>query len=333
MRCDSAPLYAQMGLPATYARPAAESLHEAARAIRGETQGGLLGIMSDRQRQLLQRLAAGMRVALEGWRPQPILEPSMLDVPGGTASIGTEPDEVEQVVAEYASVGVKVAWIRKETPRHSVDLAPYRIAKYPVTCDEFAQFCAATGFAHLPSTWNVGRRFHPVDANTPVSGVSLESAEAYCRWLSGETGRSFQLPTEPEWEFAAAGPQRLEFPWGNRFNPDCANTLEVNLRMPSPVGVFPGGASWVGAMDLAGNVEEWTSSRIGDGYPGGVVVEEDLVEALGFNYPVCRGGSFCRFADLARCRRRHGPYPGVLYPIGFRLAEHVVTNHRKGENK
>lgn len=255
----------------------------------------------------------------------------MIDVPGGDAIIGTDLAEVKSIAARWAAVGVQYDWILKETPRHTVPLAPYRIGKYPVTCGEYAEFCKFAGHASIPATWNALGHFHPADANTPVCGVSWESAQAYCRWLSGETGRNFLLPSEAQWEFAAAGPERLEFPWGETFESGRANTAESQLHSVSPVDLFPSGASWVGAMDMAGNVEEWTSSRIGEGYPGGVDVEDDLRKILGPAYPICRGGSFTRFADLARCRRRHGPFPSALYPIGFRLAECPIDYPAKGE--
>jgi len=125
------------------------------------------------------------------------------------------------------------------------------------------------------------------------------------------------LPSEAEWEYAAAGPERREFPWGADFNPDCANSAESNVRMVTPVGTFPAGAS---------RVSEW--------YRGGVEVDDDLRRILGCDYQVCRGGSFTRYADLTRCRRRHGPYPSSLYPIGFRLAESLTENHDlKGERQ
>jgi formylglycine-generating enzyme required for sulfatase activity len=69
---------------------------------------------------------------------------------------------------------------------------------------------------------------------------------------------------------------------------------------------------------MAGNVEEYVADDYKP-YPGSTAPQDDLVLANG-NYRVARGGSFTRFYDLARCKRRHGHYPKDIYVMGFRLA-------------
>jgi formylglycine-generating enzyme required for sulfatase activity len=78
---------------------------------------------------------------------------------------------------------------------------------------------------------------------------------------------------------------------------------------------------------MAGNVEEFVADDYRP-YPGGPFVDDHLVETQG-KYRVARGGSFARYGDLARTRRRHGPFPGPLYPIGFRLATHATPGTRR----
>ena len=90
------------------------------------------------------------------------------------------------------------------------------------------------------------------------------------------------------------------------------------MHTTTPVGAFPAGGSPFGVLDQAGNVEEYVADAYRP-YPGGPFVEDHLVETHGA-YRVCRGGSFARFGDLARTRRRHGAFPSPLYPAGFRLA-------------
>ena len=90
----------------------------------------------------------------------------------------------------------------------------------------------------------------------------------------------------------------------------------------SAVGAFVGGESAFGIADLAGNVEEYVSNEYA-AYPGGPFVSDHLVQIHG-HYRIARGGSFARFRDLARTRRRHGHNPqSCTYAMGFRLAETI----------
>ncbi len=113
------------------------------------------------------------------------------------------------------------------------------------------------------------------------------------------------------------------YPWGDRFEADRANTVESGILATTPVGVFPGGRSPCGALDMAGNVEEYVADDYA-AYPGGVHVGDDLHAEEGA-YRVARGGSFARYRDLARCQRRHGWYWRPVYVMGVRLAETIAS--------
>jgi formylglycine-generating enzyme required for sulfatase activity len=90
----------------------------------------------------------------------------------------------------------------------------YRLAKYPVTNAEYADFCAATKH-RTPRYWRDGK-FPKGKDRHPVLEVSVDDVEAYCRYLEKKhPGWRFRLPTEAEWENAAAGPEHFAFPWGN----------------------------------------------------------------------------------------------------------------------
>ncbi|GFE12149.1 hypothetical protein Sgleb_01960 [Streptomyces glebosus] len=310
---------AAMGLPEGYVEPRAERLADFPR-LAGRPAEQLAALVEDPSLTLERRLAAGTALALTGDPRTRWDAPDMLPVPAGRALIGTPESAVDALHADSARFGVQRFWVAKECPRHTVQIAAFHLAKYPVTNEEFAVFLKDTGHAELPSNWNYGR-YDPAAANHPVYTVTAEAADWYADWLSRRTGRRFRLPTEQEWEYAAGGPDGLRHPWGDRWDAAAANTLETGLLMSSPVGAFPGGRSWCGALDLAGNVEEYTSSTY-EPYPGGEVVRDDLYLRLGA-YRIARGGAFNRFRDLARCQRRHGPYPRSLYAMGFRLAEDV----------
>jgi len=279
----------------------------------------LLDTLASPASTLAARIACGNVLALVG-DPRICAErPEMVDIFGGDIQIGLLSGEVGTVLERFAGLGLDRSWIEKECPRHQVTLPPYRMARYPVTNVEYRAFLLDTGHPDLPSSWHF-RRFPQERANHPVYTISPESADAYARWLARRTERGFRLPTEAEWEWAASGPDRREFPWGAGFDADLANTAETGLFRSSPVGAFVGGESPFGLADMAGNVEEYVADLYA-AYPGGSFVADHLVQLQG-SYRVARGGSFARFRDLARTRRRHGHNPkSATYAMGFRLAE------------
>ncbi len=97
----------------------------------------------------------------------------------------------------------------------------------------------------------------------PVVGICWMEARAYCRWLSAQTGRSCRLPTELQWEAAARGRQGRLYAGSPEFLPELGNTMELQIRRTTPVGVFPAGDTPEGASDLVGNTWDWTSSAWG----------------------------------------------------------------------
>ena len=283
----------------------------------------LLAVITDPACPLANRIAAGNLLALAGDPRIDPLVPDMLRIPGGEVEIGLPTDAIDAATAANAHLGIDRAWIAKEAPRHTVTLAPYAMARYPVTNGEYRAFLIATGHSEIPTSWAFRR--YPVErANHPVYTISASAADAYAAWIAAKTGRAFRLPSEAEWEYAAAGPEGREYPWGDAFDPALANTAECGLLDSSPVGVFLGGESPFGLCDMGGNVEEYTADTYAP-YPGGLAVNDHLVQIHG-RYRVARGGGFSRFADLARTRRRHGHNPrSATYAMGFRLAETITS--------
>lgn len=262
-----------------------------------------------------RRLAAGTLLARIGDPRIGVEAPALVSFAGGPTTIGLDEAGIDAVLARWGRVGVRREWLQKECPAHAVTLAPFALARYPVTNLDYSRFLAATGSAHRPTGWS--RTGWPrALANHPVWGIPAEAADAYAAWLAQRTGRPFRLPGEAEWEFAAAGTARREYPWGEAFDAACANTAEAGCGGTTPVGIFPAGATPEGLFDLAGNVEEYTADRMRP-YPGGRIVHDLHRRTLG-EHRVTRGGSFLARGDLARCRRRHGALPGAA--VGFRLA-------------
>jgi toxoflavin biosynthesis protein ToxD len=310
----------RMGLPPHYTAARLDrDLPRAFAGLRAARTETLLECLRSAATSLAMRLASGNLLALIGDPRIDVQRPSMVEVPGGNVQIGLPANELDAALKRLAGLGLDRSWIAKECPRHTVTLKPYRLARWPVTNAEYRDFLLETGHAELPSSWAF-RRFPQERSNHPVYTVSAASAAAYASWLAKCCGRGFRLPTEAEWEWAAAGPLGLEFPWGQNFDAALANTAETGLFCSSPVGAFVGGESPFGAHDMAGNVEEYVGDNYA-AYPGGEFIEDHLVRMLG-TYAVARGGSFARFRDLARTRRRHGQNPrSSTYAMGFRLAE------------
>jgi formylglycine-generating enzyme required for sulfatase activity len=160
---------------------------------------------------------------------------------------------------------------KDESPVHQVEVSPFRMGRYPVTVFEHDRFIAAGGYAErqfwkaggygefeAPGHWQRQLRY----PNRPVVEVSWYEAAAYCAWAEG------RLPTEAEWECAARGGREgVRYPWGNeKPDPSRANYSEGGANQPTPVGMYPEGATPQGVLDLAGNVWEWTADWFG-AYP------------------------------------------------------------------
>ncbi len=219
-------------------------------------------------------------------------------VPAGTFVMGTDPSEVAAVTARYPDV--QAAWILKETPIREVYLPDYYIARTPITTQLWTEYAYQTG-STLQATWTESA----AEPNRPVAGVPYQEVEAFCHWLSIASAREISLPTEAQWEKAARGTDGREYPWGDEFDAARCNTREGCYGGVTPVDRFPAGASPYGVLDMAGNVEEWTSDLY-QPYPGGNAVTDDFGGPG--EYRVTRGGHWEGGGDLARCTRRHGTW-------------------------
>jgi formylglycine-generating enzyme required for sulfatase activity len=244
-----------------------------------------------------------------------------VSIPRGISIIGTTQEEAELCVREWADRLADVsytpqkfrAWILKEVPRYSIELGPFQMGRFPVSNDDYREFMSAEEIAAPESI--IRREI----GEWPVWGVSYEACCCFADWMSAKLDQKARLPTEAEWEYAARGPDGNQYPYGNEFMASKCNTIESGIGHPTPVDRYASFPSGFGICDMAGNVEEWTSTRYYP-YPGGMLIEDDLTAECGKNYRILRGGSFARSGDLARCARRHGPHPSAPFRFrGFRL--------------
>lgn len=155
-----------------------------------------------------------------------------------------------------------------EQPRRLVEVEAFRIGRLPIT----------------------SAQFHGDGDDRAVTYVSRAEAEAFCERVG------VRLPTETEWEAAARGTDDRLWPWGDD-PPDVTRaTFAQGIGAPSPGGLHPAGASACGALDMAGNVWEWTAG--------------DAV----------RGGSYLSGPNDLRCSMRLPFHPAARDPyVGFRV--------------
>ena len=208
-------------------------------------------------------------------------------------------------------------------PEVGLDLPPFRIDRTEVTNAAFAAYAemaAETGDA-MPQYPTQGLLASAGQPEMPVSSVDAFGAEDYCRFLGK------RLPRTEEWEKAVRGGLRLpdgsSNPWPRRNAPwgraPVGKTLPANLAgeedgyaAAAPVGSFPAGASPYGALDLAGNLSEWTASPQDPASPTGL--------------RIIRGGDWDSDPKLElhiAAYENTRPPRSFGFSLGFRCAEDV----------
>jgi formylglycine-generating enzyme required for sulfatase activity len=254
---------------------------------------------------------------------------------------------------------------------------PYALARFPVTNRQYLLFVEALAgrgapeavaaanrlkdlmkqHGETPGTYNgfrprfwPGARYRAGEGNHPVVSVTWYAATAFAWWADAwlralgrlAEGEEVRLPTEAEWERAAAYPPALpggntragrrEYPWGAELTTATSGSMIASIRAnineskiggTSVVGIFPHGAAACGAEELAGNVWEWCSTpKLNYPFKGEVSAESLYTrnKRADSTY-VLRGGSWHIFRDVARCACRRDLSPGFgVADTGFRLA-------------
>lgn len=230
-----------------------------------------------------------------------------------------------------------------EQRTHSVQVAPFELDRTPVTSAQWLSFMEDGGYRngllwdekgfqewalpngiHCPEYWHcsadgglsyvgpLGMR--RIDPEEPVCGISWYEADAFARWAGK------RLPTEAEWEFAAAhdpsSPGARLYPWGDTPPEPRHAAFGLSSWQPDAVGKRPAGKSASGLLDMAGEVWEWTASPFLP-YPGFQAFPYDgySKDHMDGRHFVCRGGSWATAGPLLRCSFRNWYLP--TYRQGF----------------
>jgi formylglycine-generating enzyme required for sulfatase activity len=266
----------------------------------------------------VRRAYRGLRCAADA-RPGASAPGDMIRIPGGEVTLGGETGPLLEFLR---SLPVKADLIQKELlsekPRN-VKLPAFRICRYEVTNAQYRRFLdyvRANGDApyrhsdqppgkdHTPQFWN------DPDLNgddKPVVGVDWYDAYAFAKWVG------MRLPTADEWEYAARGNTDNLYPWGDTFSAGKCNGAEAGAKGTASVGSFSTDCSPFGAMDMGGNVWEWTA----DDCPG----TEGKAKRL-------KGGAWtadCKLFAVIYLRLRGAVLSYRDNSIGFRYAQDVST--------
>jgi formylglycine-generating enzyme required for sulfatase activity len=210
---------------------------------------------------------------------------TMIYVPSGSFQMGSTNEQIDEAFQSCAGQSRCFRFIFTiESPAHTVTLDEFWIDQTEVTNAQFVAFLNANGnqIEH-GKTWvktisedsesriiQYGDIFQTQEgyADHPIHMVSWYGASAYCEWVGG------QLPTEAQWEYAARGPDGWIYPWGNNLPTPQLLNYNHNVGGLVPVGSYPDGSSWVGALDMAGNADEWVNDWF-DQRNGEIVHDDD----------------------------------------------------------
>lgn len=203
-----------------------------------------------------------------------------------------------------------------ERPAHRVSIPQaFAIGKYEVTNEQWSACVDAGGCPRLSGDANAAK-------NAPVRDLSWDDARQYVQWLSKTSGKSYRLPTEAEWEYAARGGTATRYWWGAQMRTGSANCKACGdpWRAEGPADVGSFAANPYGLHDMNGSVWEWTSDCWHNSFKGAPEDGRSWDEG-NCRIRVIRGGSWRDGADYMLSSTRFKYDASVRHSQnGFRVA-------------
>jgi formylglycine-generating enzyme required for sulfatase activity len=260
----------------------------------------------------------------------------MVYVPGSEFQMGSDEDDVDDALQMCDLYGhhCEREWFEDEQPLHPVRLGNFWIDRTEVTNGQYRR-CVQEGACSPPTmdvTYTRAAYFSDeAYSDYPVIHVLWNQAVTYCGWAGA------RLPTEAEWEYAARGPQGNLFPWGNDFAGTHLNYCDVNcdiacrdqsfddgFRDTAPAASYPAGASWCGALDMAGNVWEYVADWYDEQYYDQSPILNPEGPSSWTRGRVLRGGGWggCRVFTRSTFRLQDDPRE-TTSPVGFRCVRDI----------
>ena len=227
------------------------------------------------------------------------LGPILVEIPPGTFTMGAKQENSNN----------------ESLPPREISLGSIAITKHEISFAEYDLFAKLTGRI-VPDDKGWGRGTHP------VINVSWYDAKAYAEWLSKQTGQFYRLPSEAEWEYAAAAGADNHYWWGNDIganNANCFNCASLwDNKLTAPVGSFA--ANTFGLHDTLGNAMEWTEDCYHPNYNDAPKSAKPWLESGDCSRYMVRGGAFSSPADQLKTVQRFNYSPSTKQEfIGFRL--------------
>jgi formylglycine-generating enzyme required for sulfatase activity len=222
-----------------------------------------------------------------------LLTPEMIPIPGNSFAMGSGDDVSEK-------------------PVHRVTIKPFAIGKFPVTVREWNQCVVAKACSYVATGKD----------EAPVTNISWDDAQEFVRWLSQVSQKTFRLPSEAEWEYAARGGTQTKYWWGDQPQSDMANCKGCggvyDPSQPLKVGSFK--ANPFGLYDMGGSVDQWVQDCWHKDYQGAPSDGSAWLDKTCVSR-VIRSGSWRNDQSYVRPASRQAYDAAVRYPThGFRVA-------------